>query len=65
MLPTQLVRLAARQGKKTCSNAIRAFSATPSRPAEVELTIGGHFPIFYEDCADFGLDGKKVSIEGD
>lgn len=42
MLPTQLVRLAARQARKTYPYATRAFSATASRPAEVELTIGEH-----------------------
>lgn len=42
MLPTQLVRLAARQARKTCLYASREFSATASRSAEVELTIGEH-----------------------
>ena len=50
MLRTHLSRSAARLSKRaTCGAAARRkFSATPLRPAEVELTI----------------DGKKVSIEG-
>lgn len=65
MLSTQLVRLAVRQGRQSSLHATRAFSATASRAAEVELTIGGHYLFPSVDCADLDLDGKKVSIEGD
>ncbi|KAI7775958.1 hypothetical protein LA080_006070 [Diaporthe eres] len=47
MLRQTLARSAWRSGRRTASNAARAFSVTAQRPAEVELTI----------------DGKKVSIE--
>ncbi|MCJ1262271.1 NADH dehydrogenase (ubiquinone) 78K chain precursor, 5-prime end [Lobaria immixta] len=47
MLRTHVVRSAARLGRQTKLHPARAFSATSSRLAEVELTV----------------DGKKVSIE--
>ncbi|MCJ1429720.1 NADH dehydrogenase (ubiquinone) 78K chain precursor, 5-prime end, partial [Sticta canariensis] len=47
MLRTHVFRSVARLGRQTKLHPARAFSATSSRPAEVELTI----------------DGKKVSIE--
>ncbi|MCJ1482651.1 NADH dehydrogenase (ubiquinone) 78K chain precursor, 5-prime end [Schaereria dolodes] len=47
MLRTQLARSAARAASLARSNAARTFAGTPSRQAEVELTV----------------DGKKVSIE--
>ncbi|KAI0116368.1 hypothetical protein GGR51DRAFT_555388 [Nemania sp. FL0031] len=47
MLRQTLARSAWRTGRQSAAKASRAFSASPRRPAEVELTI----------------DGKKVSIE--
>lgn len=40
MLRQTLARSAWRNGRRTTVNAVRAFSATTQRPAEVELTIG-------------------------
>ena len=41
MLPrTQLARAAARAGRLARSKGTRTFVATPSRKAEVELTVG-------------------------
>ncbi|GAW14927.1 hypothetical protein ANO14919_043330 [Xylariales sp. No.14919] len=47
MLRQTLARSAWRTPRHAAARASRAFSATPQRPAEVELTV----------------DGKKVSIE--
>ena len=47
MIRHQLARSALRARRRTSFNALRTFTSTSSRPAEVELTV----------------DGKKVSVE--
>lgn len=44
--------------------SIRAFSATPARSAEVELTVGALYMALRISRTDCLPDGKKVSIEG-
>ena len=68
MLRQSLARSAWRTGKQS-RLATRAFSATASRPAEVELTIGTSrsLPPVIDTWigANISIDGKKVSIEGE
>ena len=65
MLRTQLARSAARAASLARSNAARTFAGTPSRQAEVELTVGTYLMLREIECiTDTGVDGKKVSIEG-